>query len=80
MIYIVSLYLYRRGVKSKAAAVKKKREQTGVGYTNIKDLDDIDKRVISLMQVDTIDGDGDVQERGLVSQYVLVFSYYSNQF
>ena len=41
VIYIISLHLYRRCVKSKAAALKKKREQTGVGYTNIKDLDDI---------------------------------------
>lgn len=55
----------RRNVKAKAADIKKQREQSGInGFRKLKTLDNFERRLLGIMTVDAVDGDGESPEIG----------------
>ena len=57
---------FRRNVKAKASEEKRKLNESGVnGLIGVKsNLDDVERRVVTIITPDVIDGDGESQERG----------------
>lgn len=56
----------KAAVRKKATVVRSKYDNTGINGTEpIKSLDEYSQRVLSVMTIDTVDGDGETVECGL---------------
>lgn len=63
----------KKNAKKKLTTIRQNANRTGAGPSNIN-MDPFEDRVIGVCGIDTLDGDQNIDEIGVPSKWLLVFS------